>query len=380
MQNRFNMGVIINMGNKLVQKSGENSQQIQVEKLIVHSGIDEKRAREIYEEIYEKEKRQELTEEAVKIAEKRIRELENILIPRMKKIEGAINAFGNPEFQYLLSSAHRTAAMTDKKEDYELLSELLIHRLEKGNDKKAVVGINKVISLINEISDDALLGITVCYVIQKIIPEQGYIEQGIDKMNDLYGNLMYSKLPLGSEWIEELEILGAIRINPYSHFKKFNELYKEIFKGYYCTGIKKDSEKYHIAMEKIKKESLDGILFEHEINKEYVRLPVVNRYQIDNITERRSTLFQGRTIENKIELSNKQKQALYEIYDSYEENFETERNNYNRFIEMIKEKENIKNVGIWYDNIALDFDFTLIGKIIANVNAKRIYKDIPPLH
>ena len=42
------------MANKQIQEAGDNSQQLQASNMIVNIGIDEKRAREIYQEMHEK--------------------------------------------------------------------------------------------------------------------------------------------------------------------------------------------------------------------------------------------------------------------------------------------------------------------------------------
>ena len=61
-----------------IQKAGDNSQQYQIQQVTINQGIDEKRAREIYDEKYSIAK-QDFTEEALRIANERVKELEDII-------------------------------------------------------------------------------------------------------------------------------------------------------------------------------------------------------------------------------------------------------------------------------------------------------------
>jgi hypothetical protein len=60
---------------------------MQAEKMTVHIGIDEKRAREIYQEM-NLQLRKDYTQEAWTIANSRISEFENNLMPKMENVNG----------------------------------------------------------------------------------------------------------------------------------------------------------------------------------------------------------------------------------------------------------------------------------------------------
>lgn len=90
------------MGNKQVQEAGDNSQQLQANNMIVNLGIDEKRAREICQEMILQLKNK-FTEEALKVAESRVSEFEDKLMAKMK--DGALEAFADPSFLSLLVEA-----------------------------------------------------------------------------------------------------------------------------------------------------------------------------------------------------------------------------------------------------------------------------------
>ena len=138
-----------------IQKAGNNSLQLQVQNL--NLGIDEKRAREICREQFEVAKR-DYTEEAVQIANGRISQFEDRLIPRLQRLENGLASLASPEFQMLLGRAQRAAAATDQEKDYDVLTELLAARVEHGHRRETRAGIKRAVEIVDEVSDEALQG------------------------------------------------------------------------------------------------------------------------------------------------------------------------------------------------------------------------------
>lgn len=159
------------MANKQIQEAGDNSQQLQANNMIVKIGIDEKRAREIYQEM-NLQLKNDYTQEALNIANSRVTEFENRLLPKMDAVEGALEAFADPNFQLLLVQAQKTAASTERPADYDLLSELLIHRFQKGDNRIARAGISRAVEIVDKISDDSLLGLTVFSFSKLLFPRK----------------------------------------------------------------------------------------------------------------------------------------------------------------------------------------------------------------
>ena len=69
------------MKNKQIQRAGDYSQQLQADNMIVITGINEKRAREIFREM-SLQARKDYTQEALAIANSRVAEFENQLLPK----------------------------------------------------------------------------------------------------------------------------------------------------------------------------------------------------------------------------------------------------------------------------------------------------------
>ena len=144
-----------------IQKAGNNSTQVQASVINVYNGITEARAREIYQEEFEKIK--ELTKEAKQTAFQRVGELENRVIPKLSKIDKGLELFSNPDFQFLLLEAQKSAARSERSADYDLLTELLIHRVKNNSNREKMLAIKKAVEIVDSISDEALLGLTVLH-------------------------------------------------------------------------------------------------------------------------------------------------------------------------------------------------------------------------
>lgn len=121
--------------NKQAQKAGEGAQQLQVGSMVVNNGFSADNVSQMFKALVPMVI-QDYTKEAYRIAEERIASLEDKLMPRIIEIENVIPMFADPTFQMQLKFAQRAAAISDKEEDYELLSELIVAHIKKGKDRK----------------------------------------------------------------------------------------------------------------------------------------------------------------------------------------------------------------------------------------------------
>ncbi|EMY63274.1 LPO_1073/Vpar_1526 family protein [Leptospira terpstrae] len=366
--------------NKNIQTGNQNAQMMQAENMTVHIGIDEKRAREIYQEM-NLQLRKEYTQEAWTVANSRVSEFENKLMPKMEKVNGALEAFADPSFQLLLVEAQKTAAATERPADYDLLSELLIHRFKKGENRNIRAGISRAVEIVDEISDDALLGLTVSHAVSTFFPASGDIHQGLDVLNDLFGKLLNGSLPKGNEWLDHLDILDTVRLSSFGNLKKIEEYYPQQLSGYIDLGIEKDSENHHKAINILTESKLpQNILIEHHFNKTFLRIFVPNKYEISNVKLMHKVNHNGRAYSVPVELSEDQKQSLYSIYDLYKQDDNLKKENVQKFKEEWEKRPNLKTLKEWWDNIGTSFQITSVGKVLAHANAQRSDKNLPPLN
>jgi len=365
------------MVDRQTQKAGDNAQQFLADTLIV-TGIDEKRVREIFAEMFAIE-RSNLTAEAGIAADDRVMEFENRLMPKMISAD-ALNAFGDPGFQILLRKAQIAAAATERPNDYELLSELLIHRFQKGDNRNTRAGITRAVEIIDQIDDDALLGLTVFNSVSVFLPRTSDIFQGLDALNDMFGKIIYGTLPTGNDWIDHLDILDAIRITGFENLKKFKEFYPLRLENYINPGIDISSDNYNKANEILTKVGLpQGTLIPHIFNPGYVRLNISNlgiEYSLlfNNITQN------DQAIQIQYSPTKEQREALHAIFDLYSNDDNIKNKNINKLMEEIMKRQYLKLVKDWWDNIDTGFEITSVGRVLAHTNAQRCDKNLPPLN
>lgn len=279
------------------------------------------------------------------------------LFPRLEKIEGALERFKDPRFEFLLRDAQVTAAKTDRHDDLCLLSELLSCHVQKGNDKKIDAGITHAIKIINEIDNDALCALTVACAFGFYTPVSGSVKEGLTILNELYERLLYIELPHGLEWLDHLDILGAIRMSSLKLINSKDYIY-ERYNGYVCAGIAKESEEMRKAYNILDENRFSRDLFEENscldgfVRLKYVELDAVNS-QYKNVVQQVLGLYSKDK-----SLMEKAKKNFIELWDSY---------------------DSLRRVRNWWDQIPYAFNVSCIGRVLAQTNAKRVFPLSPDL-
>lgn len=364
---------------KQTQRAGDNSQLMQAGTINIYNGIDEKRAREICAETYAVV-RKDFTTDAYACANARVEKLENSLMPRMLEIEGALSAFSDPAFQFLLASAQRTAAATERDSDYDMLSELLMCRITKGTARKSRAGISRAVEIIDKIDDDALCALTVVHAINKVMPTSGVCKAGLKVLADLYEKLVYMDLPTGTDWIDHLDILDAVRINSVASFKKTNVYYPERLLGYSSAGIKKDSEDYKKALELLSEANLNSsCLIPNELLDGYVLLPVVEKDAIKQLAITRSIVVNGVSVLQHDKVNEKEIKAFEAVWNLYSTDENAKKEAVSAFMREWDSYPSLKQLHVWWDSLTVAFDITHVGTVLAHTNARRCDKTIPEL-
>lgn len=200
-------------------------------------------------------------------------------------------------------------------------------------------------------------------------------------LNDLFGKLFYGKLPTGTEWLDHLDILDAVRISSFGSLKKLQQFYPEMLVGYIENGIEKESENYQKAIDLLKANKIpQNILVSHTLNSDFLRLNLSNKNQIDSLTLQHQINIGGNLINLPVQLSQEQKNALKSIYDLYKKDASLKQTNIKVFMEEIDKRPNLKTLREWWDNINNSIQLTSVGKVLAHSNAQRCDKNLPPLN
>ncbi len=341
------------------------------------TGITEERCRAIFDEKWMIAARYFTIESKYK-ADERMGEFRNRLLARMGTEKKGLEAFGDPAFQFLLMEAQRAAATTERKSDYQVLSELLARRTRIGNDRKDQIHIKKAVEMLPYIPDEALLGLTLNFILLKIVPMTGDIGHGLKVLDSTFEKVIGDDpLPIGSQWVESLEACGLakIAIGSFMSMNKSTKIMANKLSGYVLPGIKKDSENYQKSVELLAEVNLPStLLIEHELNPEYVRLGVVGESKIEDLVLNQE-LPQGMKLT--IQITDDQKKVLYKIFSLYQQDATLKEKFEKIMVERIANYHSLKIVMDWWDRIGVVFQITKTGTILANANANKYDRNVP---
>ncbi|MBM6930454.1 hypothetical protein H5999_05245 [[Clostridium] spiroforme] len=369
------------MSDKQVQKAGANSQQIQAGTIVVNNnlGITEERARAIYTEMSLKAISNN-TVESFEKAKERIEKLEALVIPRVESIDKFFESFSDPSFQVLLRKAQLTAACTDREDDYKILSELLVHRIENRANIKKKASITKAIEIIDQIDNDSLCAMTVLHSMKSFAPNSGIISEGLATLAGFYEKLNLENLPNDNLWMDNLSVLGAATIIPFSRMRNFEEYIGEMLNGYVCVGIKKDSSEYQSALQKLNECRIHkSILIDNELLDGFVRMPFTTEKEIPKLRLIKKEIVDGKLIDVDVPITESQLKCLSSIWDMYSKDVHLQAQVKAAFSGLFQKYEPIKRACNWWDSINLNVSLTSVGKVIAHTNAKSIDNSLPDL-
>jgi hypothetical protein len=355
------------------QKAGDGANQYQIGTVVM--GTDEKRVREIVNEMLSQALAPYFAQ-ARYSARERVNEFEDNLIQKMTK-KNILDAFADPSFQIILMQTLKAAASTERPADHDMLSELLTQRFEKGNDRNTRTAIDFAVEIVDKISEEALVGLTVFHAIITVFPMTGNIMTGLDILNDLFGKILLENLPKGKEWLEHLDILKAVRIANFWPKTKLLEYYPNRVNGYACVGIEKNSENHNKALSKLIEVQLPPfILIEHVLNPNFVRLNISNKENDTATLSFPVPNFQ----EIQINLNQDQKNIIDEVYNLYNNDVNLKNDMITKFMSEWDKREHLRAIHEWWDDLKGSIEITSVGRVLANANAQRCDPNFPPLN
>ena len=121
--------------------------------------------------------------------------------------------------------------------------------------------------------------------------EHGKILDGIALYDEMFGRLMYQDLPAGSDWIDHLDMLGAMRIVPNAKVMKTTDLLPDALNGYVCVGIEMASDAFGRAMELLASANINqSLLVANDLLEGYARLSIRNTKDLRFIYDRDNNL------------------------------------------------------------------------------------------
>lgn len=316
------------------------------------------------------------TFQASAIAERRILELENRLLPKILEHDEKLQVFGDPSFQIAIRKAQITAASTKRDSDIEMLSDLLLHRAQE-EDRIRKLGINKAIEIVDQVDSNALMALSLLYVIKKFYPTSKNVIQGLGVLDRLYREIINSQvLPSGTSWIEHMELLSAIHSQPnsISSFKKFEEFTQENLDYYFIKGYKKDSSELNELQDNLLKNGIPADIMQQH--------PYLDGYMIMNTTDINS-LYITRTVEGQridIPFSDEQKCFLQKEKTKINRACPHDGEVTAAYWKLWDSYGALNQVRQWWNQLPTYFSITQVGIALSNAYIHGVDKDVPCLY
>lgn len=342
------------------QSAGDNSTQVLASGDVI-VGVTEDRAREIAESAA-RDVLDKYADEGVRTIQERITKLDDRVIAALIR-EGRLEVFADPGFQRSYKRAQEGAAVSDSDSDYDLLAGLLIDRAARGETRTIRAGIERSIEIVDQVDDEALRGLTVFQAIQQYGPLDAGLDGGLDTMNALFADLIDGPLPLGSEWLDHLDILDAVRINQVSSLKPFGEYYPNRMIGYLAAGKPAGDFEWPFTVGG-QPFNVPLLIVDHELRDEYKRFAVasaetIKRYGfpdpiVDEIIDQaKATMGFGEVDANLVE----------------------------PFLERLRQRPVLAQIETWWAQIPQAVQVTAVGRVLARANALRldVRKVLPPI-
>lgn len=348
---------------KQTQTAGDNAVQYQIENLNnCNISINDKECiRAIATEVCSKEMLdlyRKCTQDAMELARERDKMFAETFIPRIENIESAINSLKDPDFQFMIQDARETASKTDRKDDWELLSDLLIYHIEKGQNKFIDAGVKRAIKIVNELDLEALCALTVFCAFRYYAPSSGNIKEGLSVLNNLFGKLISITLPTGDVWLDHLDLLEAIRVSPAISFSKSKDFLCSRYSKFVCIGLKKGTNELKKVIDILKANNIpSSVLVDNECLDGYLRLDIANENEL-NIEER---------------------EALLQVKNYYSKDNVSMHLACDNFMKMWDSYKYLKIVREWWDTLPYAFSVSHLGRVLAQTNLKRIDPTLPNL-
>ena len=360
------------MPDKQTQKAGSNSNQIQAGTLIQFNGLTEKQVRDIVNERCELVARTCLAESKL-ITEQRVSEFKTELYNSTAANQNLLTSLRDPSCVDSLERAAKTATRSNEPRDKKLLAELLAKRFESPKDRHIATGVNKAIEIVDMLTEEELAGLTVYYVANGCLPTSSSISRGLETLDNLFQKFPLDVLPLGESWIDELDVLDALRVTPFSTLRPLHEYYYDSLSGYTVRGIRLNTDEEKSARELIQDARIPSdILVDHELNPGYLRLAIrdISEYSRLGIIVTQDGIKKNRPL-NAPQIEVVEKLIAMCKGDDCAEDIKA------RLQQRIGDFPNLSKVQEWWNSIPSAPRITSVGRCLANANARRLEPSLP---
>lgn len=263
------------------QKGGQGSKQVQIAgDYIVNVGITEERAQEISLATARRVV-EEFAVESRQIIEARIEELDQRVITNLSGAD-ALDSFADPAFIRSYRRAQEGAASSERPTDYDMLAALLTDRAKNPRERPRIVGIDGAIDIVDRVDSEALRALTVCNAVAQWTSMAPFVDVGLHLLESIFASLIDGPLPDGTDWLDHLDALNAVRRNSFGGMKTMEQYYGEQLIGYIAPGVAADAVPQFVGAD-LAEEPWPVMILPHELKDGYFRIAVTNAVHLDQI-------------------------------------------------------------------------------------------------
>lgn len=348
------------------QKAGNNSNQIQ----ITNNGVN---AAEVVQIVQTQMQTilQQTTAIAHNVATERIMELQSRLLKDLATTN-TMQGLVDPAIQYQIGRAEKAAAISDRSSDYDVLSQLIVQRIQKKDDKYTATATEMAIEIVDKVSTEALDALTIVAVFEIIIVKLPTLNQVLASLNAIYREFHFQSLPDTADWVENLELLNVIKVRS-GGLKDFQSWFYSAYPDLVTLGIRKDSDAYLEATKLLDDVKLnDTFLPENPLDDAYARIVIDG---VDSIPE-----MTGMNGGHEVPLNEDQIEALETIHGLYS----GEQLDVNAFNNLLHQQADLTKIAGWWDSLAALMNgqqqavsLTKVGRALGYTNAKRLNPELP---
>lgn len=188
---------------------GDGSSQTQNITINNFMGVDS----QTLEKMFGIESVEKIKEEFELKIEERDNKLKSYIDEKLAKIEELPTFAVDPSLLAFNKKLHYYAACSSSDLDIDMLSELLINRLKKRDNREDILAIEKAAEIVNYVKEEDLVALCVCTFMMYMQIDNISLEDGIDELMTLINKVKGAcDFPNDRRWIENLGVLNAIRI------------------------------------------------------------------------------------------------------------------------------------------------------------------------
>jgi hypothetical protein len=173
------------------------------------AGVTVEQANEIFDSRIEMLRR-ELTSQADSVVNERMDLLQKATFEAFNTPE-LLSVFANPDFQFNILEAQRSAARSGEPEDIGLIVDILVQRATSDETPRLRVATRKALDVAGLLSPRSLAGLTAVWYMVALVPAVSDIDSLLAQLDGHLAPLI-DELPSDERWLNDLDLLDCLSV------------------------------------------------------------------------------------------------------------------------------------------------------------------------